>query len=257
MDSSYRYNDLKEYMTMLNRKHTRIAFGVLFSMLALYSLCAIPTFARQNPPDNTSEPATQQTLETVANGGGTTDSSIPQNVVEGNSRAGLSVLHYLADLSHQTDTTILADRSVAREVIVPPSHTTQPTELETMLTQLVQNLPKGTLWAKVYLPAKGQSGSISQWNPDAVADYLIIQSQLFGNVGAPTPEGTIEIMGKKLSGNTANTVTNALHLKPVYIVLNPLQRDIVAHATISGVQNPQNPSQPPLPPSSSGTIPRY
>jgi hypothetical protein len=140
---------------------------------------------------------------------------------------------------------ILADKSVAHEMVMPPAAPIRADNVEQVLTQIAKSLPAGTVWVKVYLPSNGEKAAPTRWNADTVANYVIAQQQLFGAVGEPTPDGTIEIMGKKLSGTDASTLQSMLNLKPVYLLMNPTHRDNLAVPPANGqpapVAAPNNP----------------
>ena len=141
-----------------------------------------------------------------------------------NSKKAVSV--YLQKWSKITGITLLSDTITGGQQIILPDAQEEatPETIETNLTALTRRLPAGTLWAKIYLPAgKTMSG-------DAVAQYALAQATLFGGVGAPTPAGTIEVMGQKISGEKADAVAAALNLKPVYITLNTNRRSVLPGA---------------------------
>lgn len=126
------------------------------------------------------------------------------------------VSFYVEKWGKATGATVLADTATSKQVLAMPTTFDDVTgeTLEPALTALMKRLPTGTTWAKIYLPA-GRS-----LNADAVAEYALAQAHLFGGVGMPTPPGTIEVMGRKVSGEKADAVAAALELRPVYIVLN-------------------------------------
>lgn len=125
----------------------------------------------------------------------------------------------VSQMKRESGVTVLLDRSVPAQDVAPLGGTTTVDNLEDQLSALTKALPKGTVWAKVNLPDKGRT-----YSGDAVADYVIAQASLFGGAGAATPAGTIEVMGQKISGDKAQTVSDALALKPVYVLLNPTNR---------------------------------
>jgi hypothetical protein len=127
-----------------------------------------------------------------------------------------TVTSYTEKWAKDTGATILVDASTSKQMVTLPATVEEATgeTLEAGLTSLIKRLPPGTTWAKLYLPA-GRS-----LNADAVADYAVAQAHLFGGVGLPTPPGTIEVLGQKVSGDKAEGVSTALNLRTVYIVLN-------------------------------------
>jgi hypothetical protein len=133
----------------------------------------------------------------------------------------------LASMSRSSGVSVVADSPLTNQNVSAPTAEVTAENLEQQLTALTKALPSGTLWAKLYLPATATRAS----NGDALANYVLAQAKLFGNVGAPTAPGTIEVMGQKVSADKADAVVSALNLKPVYIVLNPLQRNNPANTT--------------------------
>ena len=90
--------------------------------------------------------------------------------------------------------------------------------VETGLNALVKTLPAGTLWGKLFLPAPAPGRA---WKGDDVAAFAFAQTRLFGTVGAPTPDGSIEILGKRVSRDAAGAYIAGLGLKPIYLITNP------------------------------------
>jgi hypothetical protein len=128
----------------------------------------------------------------------------------------------ISSLSRSTGISIVADTPLTGLNVPAPSGEVAASDLEAQLTTITKALPSGALWAKLYLPAAASSRG---YNGDALASYALAQARLFGNVGAPTTPGTIEVMGQKVSADKADSVVAALNLKPVYVILNPVQRN--------------------------------
>ena len=91
---------------------------------------------------------------------------------------------------------------------------------------LVKGMPSGTVWAKLYLPLP-RGG---KFDGDAVADLALAQAKIYGNVGGSTPDGTIEVIGQKVSGQNADALISTLNLKTVYVLTNPKLRAAPADA---------------------------
>ncbi|GAB4454404.1 MAG: hypothetical protein OHK0029_08940 [Armatimonadaceae bacterium] len=124
----------------------------------------------------------------------------------------------LEAISRKAGVAIVADSSVGSRPVTPPAAATTPENFEMQVAELVQELPQGTTWAKLYLPEpQGRRG----YNGDAVAAFALAQAQLFGNVGGNTAPGEIELLGQRVSSNTAPQYVQGLNLKPVYLITNP------------------------------------
>jgi len=125
----------------------------------------------------------------------------------------------LQRMSKDLGASIMADTSLAKAQASLPSAPTSQENIEDQLDALVKELPKGTLWAKVMLPApKGRS-----YRPDDVLDFLLSQSRLFGTVGV-SKEGMVEVLGQRLDVSNAEPLVSTLGLRPVYLVANPTAR---------------------------------
>jgi uncharacterized membrane protein YgcG len=136
--------------------------------------------------------------------------------------AGSPLSDVLTRVSQVAGIRVVADSSVATQRVLPPNiNAVTADTLETQLAEIVGALPRGTQWARVYLPATANSRT---WTGDAVADYVYAQSKLFGAVGAATPAGTVEIMGQRVAADQARTLITALNLRPVYLITNPARR---------------------------------
>jgi hypothetical protein len=131
----------------------------------------------------------------------------------------------LERMSRDSGWIVVADSRTAAELVAPPAEPTTAQNVEAQIAALVEALPRGATWARLYLPApppgaRGYSG-------DAVAEYAAAQARLFGRVG-DAPAGQVEVMGRNLSGAAAAPVVSALGLTPVYLVTNPNARPVGA-----------------------------
>lgn len=134
------------------------------------------------------------------------------------SRAGRPLETILADISSATQITVVADSSVAQRPVLAPPDAATPATLETQLTGLTRRLGLGTQWVKLMLP---QLPGTRTYKGDDVAEYALAQAKLFGNIGAQTAPGVIEILGQKVNADQATPVVSTLNLKPVYVLINP------------------------------------
>ncbi len=138
----------------------------------------------------------------------------------------------LFTMTRSSGIAVVSDSFLTDQSVPPPPGEVTATNLEDSISTLVQSLPAGTVWAKLYLPEpKGNRG----FNGDAVAEYALAQAKLFGNVGGATPEGTIEVMGQKISADKVPAVTAALNLKPVYVLVNTNKKP--GEASTAGATN--------------------
>ncbi|MBC7806273.1 MAG: hypothetical protein H7145_08990 [Akkermansiaceae bacterium] len=122
-----------------------------------------------------------------------------------------------------TGVRIVADSTVLTEKVPLPAEATTPGNFEAQIAAVVDALPKGTAWAKLYLPAE----DARSYKGDDLADYAIAQSKLFGRVGN-APAGSVEVMGKVLPAEKAQAVIDALNLKPVHLLTNPVAKAVSA-----------------------------
>jgi hypothetical protein len=126
----------------------------------------------------------------------------------------------LALMSRSAGADVVADSTVAQAMVPMPMEKATPENVESQVAALAKALPRGTTWAKLYLPSpRGRAG----FNGDDVAQYAQAQARLLGTVGAPTPAGTVEILGQRVPADQAATYITGLNLKPVYLLTNPLQ----------------------------------
>jgi hypothetical protein len=126
---------------------------------------------------------------------------------------------------------VVADSTVQERVPLPTAPAT-PENVERQIAEVVGALPKGTTWAKLYLPAPAGARA---WTGDDVAAYALSQARLLGKIGAPTPAGSVEILGQVVPAEKGNEIITALNLKPVYLVTNPAARAAAAQ-TPAGVE---------------------
>ena len=127
----------------------------------------------------------------------------------------------VGEIAQATQMTVLADKSVASKNVTVSTQAVSAATLENELTLLVRRIGPGTQWVKLMLP---QQAGGRVYKGDDVADYALAQAKLFGNVGAATSPGVVEIMGQKVSDAQATPVVSTLNLKPVYVVINPSAR---------------------------------
>jgi hypothetical protein len=145
----------------------------------------------------------------------------------------------LALMSRNAGVNVVADSSLAQATVPLPVEKATTDNVESQLAALAKALPRGTTWAKLYLPAPKGRGS---FNGDDVAQYAQAQARLFGTVGAPTPTGTVEILGQRVPADQAEAYITGLNLKPVYLLTNPLQARL-ASTTDSSQWNGMTPDQ--------------
>ena len=138
----------------------------------------------------------------------------------------------LDNLSKEAGLSVLADSTVAAERVPLPALQTAPqaqtataipeAEIEKRLNGLVRALPQGTVWIKLQLPVPASGRT---WKGDDVAAFAFAQARLFGTVGVPATDGSIEILGKRVAKDAAPTYVTGLSLKPVYLVTNTRRKD--------------------------------
>lgn len=144
--------------------------------------------------------------------------------------ATVLVSRALERVSTQNAVTALADSTIAYEripesragnaaIAAPTTASPTPSEagMEKELNALVKTLPAGTVWVKLYLPTPATGKT---WKGDDVADFAFAQARLFGTIGTPSSDGSIEILGKKVAPNAAPPFITGLNLKPLYLVTN-------------------------------------
>lgn len=122
-------------------------------------------------------------------------------------------------MSRTSGVRVVADSTVGLLQVSTSSEATTPQNLEAQLTELVKTLPKGTTWARLYLPANAR-----RFAGDDVAAFAQAQSKLVGAFGGPATPGTLDVFGQKLPEDKAAAALQALNLVPVYLVTNPQER---------------------------------
>jgi hypothetical protein len=130
--------------------------------------------------------------------------------------ARLPLGQVLAQIGQNAGVIVLADSTIQGRVPVPATPAT-PETVEQQIAAVVQALPAGTTWARLYVPAPFNG----RWNGDVVANYAHALAQIVGTVGRAAPAGTVEILGRRVPADKANEHITALNLKLVYLVTNP------------------------------------
>ncbi len=146
--------------------------------------------------------------------------------------ATIVLVRALDNLGKEAGLSVLADSTVASERIpVPATQTTaqamtapplKASEVEKRLNSLVRTLPQGTVWIKLQLPTPASGRT---WKGDDVAAFAFAQARLFGTVGVPSTDGSIEVLGKRVAKEATPTYVTGLSLKPVYLVTNTRRKD--------------------------------
>jgi hypothetical protein len=110
----------------------------------------------------------------------------------------------------------LADSTVAEERVPPPPEnaTITPDNIDAYLGAVVDALPEGATWAKLYLPPPPPG---KKWTGDDVATYAMGQTRLYGNVGGGE-DNSVEILSQKLTPAQAQPIIRGLDLRPVYLI---------------------------------------
>lgn len=151
----------------------------------------------------------------------------------------LSLARALERISRQTGVLAVADSGVAYERVPAPALAAGETPVasetpaaaapgaptaqaeaaaEEQVRALVRALPPGTTWGKLYLPAPPPG---RQWRGDDVAAFAFAQARLFGTAGAPSADGGIEILGRRVDRASAPAYVRGLGLRPVFLVSHP------------------------------------
>lgn len=122
----------------------------------------------------------------------------------------------LAQLGKNAGVIVLADATIFARL---PMITGAPTAdgVERQLVELVQALPAGTTWSKLYVPAPANN----RWSAESVAEYARAQARQLGMASRPAPSGTVELFGRPVPADKASEYVAALNLKLVYLVTNP------------------------------------
>lgn len=176
-------------------------FSITVVSAALIALARVPALAQQEPARAASPPARL----------------LPAGQV-------------LGEIGRNAGVVVLADSTVFGRAPLPATAAT-PETVDQQIAEVVQALPAGTTWAKLYVPAP-ENG---RWNGDVVANYARSLAQLVGTVGRAAPAGTVEILGRHIPADRASDTIAALNLKLVYLVTNP--RAPAASAVVSSAAN--------------------
>jgi hypothetical protein len=138
------------------------------------------------------------------------------------SRAGTrAAADILAGIGKGAGVAVVADSTIKERIPLLSAPTTAE-NFEQQIAEVVEALPEGTTWAKLYLPS---SPGGRAWNGDDVAAYAVAQAKLLGVIGS-APAGTVEVLGRRLPAEKAKEVISSLDLKPVYLVTNPKARAV-------------------------------
>ena len=126
----------------------------------------------------------------------------------------------LAEIGKAAGVAIVADSTVAAVRVAAPAGAATTDTVEQQIAGVVQALPRGTTWLKLYLPPPAQG---RPWNGDDLAAYAKAQARLYGPLRQPsgTAAGMVEILGQKIPAEQARGAIAALNLTPVYLVTNP------------------------------------
>ena len=160
----------------------------------------------------------------IAGGARAQDTPLPPVAVEGEAANGprqKTLNDLLLVMSRNSNAAIVADSSVGTTPAIRLSEPTTPANFERQIEELVRSLPKGTTWAKLYLPA---APTRKGYNGDDVAQFAFAQMRLVGSVGAAPPPGTVEIFGQRVPADKAAIYIQGLNLQPVYLITNPSAR---------------------------------
>jgi hypothetical protein len=165
--------------------------------------------------------------------------------------AGVTVKEAARRIQQAAGVAVVADRTVANLPLTLDLPGGVP--LERALERVVAALPAGVAVKKVFLPpaVPAAAPGVVSWDGDRVAALVMAQEGLFspakkttaaeGTGVAAAGGGSVTVLGKPLSGDTAATVVAALELRPVYLLTNPaVANDPVQKmnaAQIEGLQN--------------------
>ena len=123
----------------------------------------------------------------------------------------------LAKAGKMAGVTVLADSTLAAERLptLPADLKITRENIETVIAELVKQLPEGTTWARLYLPPLPTG---KEWSGDDVVAFAKAQAKMYGVVGKPVSPDEVEVLSQKLTAARARPVLEALNLKPVYVV---------------------------------------
>lgn len=124
----------------------------------------------------------------------------------------------LANIGKAAGVAVLADAGVTGRAPFPVTLAT-PETVEQQIAAIVKALPRGTTWAKLYLPAPAKGRA---FRADDMAAYAQAQTRLLGRPAGATPEpGMVEILGQRLPADQSQAQIAVLNLQPVYLVTGP------------------------------------
>jgi hypothetical protein len=140
----------------------------------------------------------------------------------------------LAQIGRSAGVVVLTDSTVQARLPAPGTAATAET-VETQIGTMVQQLPAGTTWGKLYAPTPVNG----RWNADVVADYARAQARLLGGIPQPAPAGMVEMLGRHVPVEKASEYAAALNLKLVYLVTNPRAPSAATVAASWGQMTPE------------------
>ncbi len=123
-----------------------------------------------------------------------------------------------AELTKASGFLVVVDSTLANSRV---SLSTTGGPLETVLQQLMANLPKGTVLKKTHMP------SAAATSPDPNAEVVSVLIQVNEALVAPMNRGarlgpdTVIVQGRAIPKEKADDVLAALDMKPVYLMTNP------------------------------------
>ena len=158
-----------------------VGFCLLFAGLSVVS--ARPAAAQGTPPASATKPAAPGRTRTIKDAA---------RILEADAKI-----------------VVLAESSVARITVSLPPVGDAARPIEERLTELVAQLPRGTRWIKLELPAPPEG---SRFRADDVADMVITQEKLFGAKGNAVAV-TIQTVAERNAAAHCD-------LTPVYLILN-------------------------------------
>jgi hypothetical protein len=121
-----------------------------------------------------------------------------------------------AVLTKQSGISVFVESRAAKEKVAW-RHAVESVKAENIqaeVERLAKAMPKGAIWAKLYLPPPPE-GKV--WKADDVLAYARAQAKLYGKVGG-VEDGYVEILSQRLTPEKSKEVIAALGLKPVYII---------------------------------------
>lgn len=134
-----------------------------------------------------------------------------------------------AKLTSISGVTVVADSRVA---LASVTLKTIGGSVEKVAGQVVEQLPKGAVLRTIMLPAFAPG---TPADADLIVSTYLAQEKLSGSVQGNKTErgaGDINVLGKILAADKAETVIAALDLKPVYVLTSTNGDDLVAKASL-------------------------